>query len=405
MAKILFLAHRVPFPPDKGDKIRAFHILRHLAARHEVWLGAGVDDPADFKHVESMALPVCDACLAPLGRVRRGLNMLSALSASEPLSVARFRHPRLERWVAQVLDEVRPDLVFVYSSALAQYVVGRMAPGTRLVIDFVDADAEKWRAYAERAAPPLKAVYAREFRQLVAYETRALAAAETGLLVSETERRLLAAQSPAGARKLHVMPNGVDAQYFAGAEGHGDGRTIVLCGRMDYMPNIDAAAWFAREILPIVRRRRADAVFRIVGAAPTAAVRALGRLPGVEVIGAAPDVRPHLAQAAVVVAPLRIARGIQNKVLEGMAAARPMVATPQALDGIAAIAGRDLLIGETAAEFGQAVGDVLTGRAPPTQGAAGRAFVLAHHQWSAQLRALDRLIGETAPGRSAEAAA
>ena len=405
MAKILFLAHRLPFPPDKGDKIRAFHILRHLAARHEVWLGAGVDDPADFRHTDSVALPICDACFAPLGPLRRGVNMLGGLISGEPLSVARFRHPKLARWVTRVLEDVRPDVVFVYSSALARYVVGRTAPGTRLVIDFVDADAEKWRAYAERAKPPLKAIYQREFRSLAAFESRALASAGAGLLVSETERRLLAAQSPAEAHKLRVMPNGVDARYFGASESPSDGRSIVLCGRMDYAPNIDAAAWFAGEILPIVRSRRPDALFRIVGAAPTAAVRALARLPGVEVTGAVPDVRPYLAQAAVVVAPLRIARGVQNKVLEGMAAARPVVATPQALDGIAASIGRDLLVGETAAEFAQAVSDVLTGRASLGLGASARAFVLAHHQWAVQLRALDRLIGEDVAGASAEAAA
>ncbi|MDB5445440.1 MAG: Sugar transferase, PEP-CTERM/EpsH1 system associated [Phenylobacterium sp.] len=405
MSKILFLAHRVPFPPDKGDKIRAFHILKHLAARHDVWLGAGVDDPADLHRIELSGVPCREVCLAPLGRARRGLNMLGGLGAGAPLSVARFRHPRLARWIGQVLSEVRPDVVFVYSSAMAQYVVGRTAPGARLIIDFVDADAEKWRAYAAKAGPPLSAVYAREFRRLVAFEGRALAAADAGILISETERRLMAALLPAGAHKLSVIPNGVDVDYFAASAGRGDGRSIVLCGRMDYQPNIDAAQWFAREILPRVRTRRPDALFRIVGAAPAPGVRALAALAGVEVTGAVPDVRPYLAQAAVVVAPLRIARGVQNKVLEGMAAARPVVATPEALDGIDAAVGRDVLVGAGAAAFAEAVGDVLTGRAPERLGASARRFVLGHHQWAAQLSALDRLLAEGGRTASAEAAA
>jgi glycosyltransferase involved in cell wall biosynthesis len=174
---------------------------------------------------------------------------------------------------------------------------------------------------------------------------------------------------------------------------------------MDYAPNIDGAQWFAREILPKVRERCPGAVFRIVGAAPTLAVRALGALGGVEVTGAVPDVRPYLAEAAVVVAPLRIARGIQNKVLEGMAAGRPVVATPAALDGIAALVGRDVLVGGDASAFAAAVVDVLTGQAPAQLGENGRRFVLRRHQWSAQLAALDRLLAEGGPAGSAEAAA
>lgn len=404
MGKVLFLAHRVPFPPDKGDKIRAFHLLRHLAARHEVWLGAGADDLADLRH-EAEARGICqDVCFAPLGPIRRRANLLAGLPRGAPLSVARFRHPELARWTRRVLDDVRPDLVFVFSSAMAQYVVGRLPASTRLIVDFCDCDAEKWRAYAETAPPGMRAIYRREFDRLVKFEAGVLAASEAGVLISETERKLLADFLPAGAHKLHVIPNGVDVDYFAPPrEPPEDRPLIVLCGRMDYPPNIDGARWFAQEILPRVRRRTADAAFRIVGAAPTPAVRALAALPGVEVTGAVPDVRPHLAEAAVVVAPLRIARGIQNKVLEGMSAGRPVVATPQALDGIEAVAGRDVLTGADAESFAAAVAAVLTKSAPSDLALNGRACVLRRHQWSAQLRTLDALMERV--GASAEAAA
>jgi len=404
MGKVLFLAHRVPFPPNKGDKIRAFHLLHHLAARHQVWLGAGADDLADLRHDEAARAICQDVCFAPLGPIRRRANLLAGFPRGAPLSVARFRHPELARWTRRVLSEVRPDLVFLFCSAMAQYVVGRTAPSTRLIVDFCDCDAEKWRAYAETATPAMRAVYRREFDRLVKFEAGVLAAAEVGIMISETERQLQAGFLPAGAHKLHVIPNGVDVDYFApAAQPGGDRPLIVLCGRMDYPPNIDGARWFAQEILPRVRRRRPDAAFRIVGAAPAPAVRALASLPGVEVTGAVPDVRPHLAEAAVVVAPLRIARGIQNKVLEGMAAGRPVVATPQALDGIEAVAGRDVLTGADAESFAAAVGDVLAKTAPKDLAVNGRACVLRRHQWSAQLRALDDLIERI--GASAEAAA
>lgn len=405
MAKILFLAHRAPFPPDKGDKIRAFHILEHLSARHRIWLGAGADDPADMQHLAWAREKYDGACFAPLGRVRRAWNMAWGAICGAPLSVARFRHPALEEWIAHVMRDVRPDLVIVYSSALAQYVVRRTGRGPPLIIDFVDADAEKWRAYAARAPLAMRWLYRMEVRRLVRFEQRALGMAAMGVLISQTERRLLAGFLPTGADKLCVIPNGVDTDFFQPASASPSGRDIVFCGRMDYAPNVDGAEWFAREILPKVREISPDAVFRIVGAAPVARVLALGAAPGVEVTGGVPDVRPYLASAAVVVAPLRIARGIQNKVLEGLAMGRPVVATPDALDGIAAQPGREVLVGADAAAFATAVADVLTGRAPADLGRRGRRFVLRHHRWDAQLASLDRLIERLVPEGSGQASA
>jgi sugar transferase (PEP-CTERM/EpsH1 system associated) len=406
VAKILVLAHRAPFPPDKGDKIRAFHILKHLARRHELWLGAGIDDPADLAR-QSEAGALCrDACLTPLGPLRRGVNMAGAAVSGAPLSVARFRHPRLARWIERVLREVRPDVVLVYSAALAQYVVGRLPPTTRLIVDFVDADAEKWRAYADLSDAPLRWVYAAEHRRLVRFERAASAAAEAAIFISETERDLFAAAVPEARGKLHVIPNGVDVDYFRpSAAPPPGGAEIVFCGRMDYAPNIEGAAWFAERILPRVRSRAPAARFRIVGAAPVVRVLKLAELPGVEVTGAVPDVRPHLAGAQVAVAPLRIARGIQNKVLEAMAAGRPVVATPQALDGIGARPGAEVLCAADEAGFAAAVCDVLGGRAPADLGARGRAYVLQNMQWSAKLAALDALLDGPTPGASAQAAA
>jgi sugar transferase (PEP-CTERM/EpsH1 system associated) len=293
-------------------------------------------------------------------------------------------------------------VVLVYSSALAQYVVGRIPAGTRLVVDFVDADAEKWRAYAQTAAPPMRWLFAAESRRLVAFERRVLAAADAGVLISETERRLLGGFLGEGEAKLEVIPNGVDTDYFRPSTGAVADSAAVMCGRMDYRPNVEGAQWFAREILPKVRERRPEAVFRIVGAAPSPQVMALDALPGVEVVGAVPDVRPYLAGAAVVVAPLRTARGIQNTVLEGMAAGRPVVATSAALDGIAAEPGRDVLAADTADDLAAAVAAVLANRAPAGLGERGRAFVLRRHRWEPLLQAFERLIaGESSPQAAA----
>ena len=390
--KVLFLAHRIPFPPDKGDKIRAFHFLEHLAASHRVWLGAAADDPSDMQHVGALEALCAEVCVAPLGAAQRAVNMALGLATGLPLSVARFRHPVLEAWIGRVLSEVKPDVIFVYSSALAQYLTSKVSPQTRIVVDFVDADAEKWRAYKDEARPPLRWVYAREYRRLLKFDRAVLDAADAGVLISETERRLLAGFFPQDEAKLTVIPNGVDTDYFRQDEAAPGSQDIVLCGRMDYLPNIDAAQWFAHDILPDIRRACPRAAFRVVGAQPTAEVLALDKLAGVEVTGGVPDVRPYLAQAAVVVAPLRIARGIQNKVLEGLAAGRPVVATPNALDGIGARIGRDVLVAQDAAGFARAVVEVLQGRGPADMAANGRRYVVDHHQWAAQNAKLDTLL-------------
>lgn len=396
----------MPFPPNKGDKIRAYHVLEHLATRHEIWLGACADDPADMQHLQAAKARYADACFGLTDKVGRATNMALACLTGTPMSVARFRQKELSRWIDRVLNEVKPDLVYVYSSALGQYVVGRAASHTGLIVDFVDADAEKWRAYGATGPLPARWIYAREFRSLVRYEASLLDAADAGILVSETERRLQAGFAPRGTAKLHVISNGVDTGYFQpGEEGVPSSEpnpNIVFTGTMDYLPNIDAVQWFATEMLPDVRKEHPKAVFQIVGAKPATQVLALGNLPGVKVTGAVPDVRPYIAGAAVIVAPLRIARGIQNKVLEGMAAGKPVVATPDALDGIDAEIGRDVLVGMGREGFSRAVVDVLSGRADPDMGQHARAYVLARHQWREKLVALDDLVVDILHARSAQ---
>jgi sugar transferase (PEP-CTERM/EpsH1 system associated) len=407
MAKILFLAHRVPFPPDKGDKIRAFHELEHLARRHDIWLGAGMDDPADRAHLAPARQRFRDAYFGLPGRTETALHLGRAALTGVPLSVARFRDEGLLRWCEQVLRNVEPDLVLVFSSAAAQFVLGRMRGRTRLIVDFVDADAEKWRAYAAASAGPRRRFFETEFRRLVRYETRVAAAAQAGIFVSDTDRALFAGFVPAAAPRLHTIANGVDTAFFRPDPGLGAvvPGSILFTGRMDYRPNIDAMTWFAHEILPFIRCRVPGAHLRIVGAKPAAAVRALAQIEGVEVVGGVADMRPYLQQAQAVVAPMRIARGIQNKVLEGLAMARPVVTTPQGLDGIMAEPGRDLLAAETPAGLADALCAILEGSASPMLGAHGREAVLRHHGWDHHMDRLDRLIAQIVHDGSGQAAA
>lgn len=390
MARILFLVHRYPHPPNKGDKIRAFHIVEHLLKSHDVAIGFTVtpgDSEPDMAWARSFSGAYC-------GRVSTHSRMMQAGLAAftgESMSVAAFRHTGLKRWVAREIAESKPDLLFLYSSAMAQYV----PEGVPFVLDFVDVDSEKWRQYGDTQPVAKRWFYRMEARRLLAFDRAQATRARAALFVSDDEKRIFDRLSPETAAKHVAIANGVDMAFFDPRKVQAranDAPTIVFVGMMDYWPNIDAVSWFANAILPLVRLSHARVRFQIVGARPTAAVRALGAAPGVEVTGAVDDVRPYVAAADVVVAPLRIARGIQNKVLEGMAMARPVVTTSGALEGINAVDGRDLLTGNTEAELAAAVVRVLDGRAPQDLGAAARAFVLGHHEWSANLGKLDEVV-------------
>jgi polysaccharide biosynthesis protein PslH len=398
MRDLLFLAHRVPYPPDKGDKIRAWHMFRHLAQTHRMHLGCFIDDAADWEHLPALTAMCADLACFPLDPRRARLKALLRLRPGRPLSLGYFHDRRLQRWVDAKLANPAIDRVFVFSSAMADYAM-HAAARTR-VLDFVDADSAKWTTYAAGARLPMRAVWAREGRTLLAFERRAAAAYDHSLFVSEHEWQHFLSLAPEAADRTRWVSNGVDLSYFSPDLAFPPpfepcGADLVFTARMDYRPNIDAAAWFAHAVLPALRVRCPQARFWIVGAAPTPEVRLLADLPGVQVTGRVPDTRPYIAAADAVVAPLRIARGIQNKILEAMAMARPVVATPEAFAGVRARPGQDILLANGVDDTVQNIIDVLDGR-HPTLGGAARCAVEAAHQWAVTLRPLDRLFGDTA---------
>jgi len=404
--RLLFLAHRMPYPPDKGEKIRAWHILKHLSRDWDVELGFLLDRRADLDH-----LPVLrDVCAAvewrpALQRYGTALKAALRLRPGRPITTGWFHDPGLAAWVRGGLATHRYGAVFVYSTAMAPYVMGPVADRARAwrVLDMVDVDSEKWRAYAADAAPVMRQVWAREARTLLALERRAARAFNRTLFVSAAEAERFVALAPDCAGQTDWVDNGVDFSRFDPAQPfaspfRGDAPAIVFTGTMGYRPNIEAVCWFAQEVLPRLRATLVPAPeFHVVGADPAPAVRALANTEGVHVTGSVPDVRPYLAHAHVAVAPLFIARGIQNKVLEAMAMARPVVATPEAFEGIKAEAGRDLLIASGAEAMTAQVAEILRGRHPGL-GPAGRQAVLEGHDWSRTLGRLDRIMRASQPG-------
>lgn len=389
MGDILFLAHRVPYPPDRGDKIRSFHVLKHLSARHRVHLVAFAEGPGDLGH--EAALGRYAATQAVVRRSKpQAVAAAQALLSGKPVSLTAFDNAAMRRAVAGVLGREALDAVFVFSGQMAQHVPDGAPP---LVMDFVDMDSAKFAGYAEAARGPMRWMLAREARLLMAHEAQVAARARASLFVSAAEARLFERET--GAARVAVVENGIDTEFFApdaAVAPAGLGPALILfTGQMDYRPNIDGVTWFARTVLPRIRAARPEAEFVIVGRSPSESVRALGRMEGVRVTGEVADVRGWLAEAGVVVAPLLLARGIQNKVLEGMAMARPVVASSEAAEGIDH--GGTIHVARDAEAMAAAILQLLDDpEAAAALGARAREQVIGRYGWAAAMRALEAIM-------------
>jgi sugar transferase (PEP-CTERM/EpsH1 system associated) len=395
---LLFLSHRIPYPPDKGEKIRAWHIFEHLARTYRIHLGCFIDDPRDWGYVPVLREYCADIACVPLDKKRQKLQALLRLRPGISLTQGYFHSRRLQHWVANTLVQQQIDRIFVFCSSMACYLP--KGCHTDRTLDMVDVDSEKWAEFATRKGWPMRWLWAREARTLLALERRAAACFDRTLFVSEDECRRFVSLAPEAAERSDWVENGVDLAYFSPSHQTEDpfpdsGLRIVFTGTMDYWPNADAVGWFVREVIPILREWGQSPSLSIVGSNPGPETLRLAEVPGVRVTGRVPDVRPYIAHATVVVAPLHIARGVQNKVLEAMAMGKPVVASPASIEGLRAVPGRDLLVAEGALETAQSVLEVLQGR-HPNLGAAARQTVENGYRWPATLAKLDMLLGHNA---------
>ncbi|MDR7334183.1 TIGR03087 family PEP-CTERM/XrtA system glycosyltransferase [Roseateles asaccharophilus] len=389
--KILYLVHRLPYPPNKGDKVRSYHLLKHLAARHEVHLGTFVDDPDDEQHLPRVRELCTDLHVARLNPRTAKLLSLRGLLTGEALSLPYYRDASLQAWVDEGAARGGFDAVVVFSGVMAQYV----PPALRKLVDFVDVDSAKWRDYAPEHAWPMSWLYRREFSKLLAFEQAVAAGAQCSFFVTDNEVALFRELSPGRDLRLAALGNGVDAEFFAPdpvrASPFAAGELpLVFTGAMDYWPNVDAVTWFVHDMLPALRERFPALRFHIVGRSPAPAVQALAG-DFVNVTGTVPDVRPYLQHAAAVVAPLRLARGIQNKVLEAMAMARPVVAAGTCVRAIATDTQPGLIAADDASGYVDRITALLADAAAANAaGRAAREFVLGAYSWDAHLAGLDR---------------
>jgi len=399
MEPLLFLVHRIPFPPNKGDKVRSFHLLEFLASRYRVHLGTFVDTPDDVVHVPRLREYCASSKVIEILPARARIRSLAGLWTGEPLTVRYYRNTAMAEWVSSVVREQGIGKAVLFSSAMAPYVSGH--PNLRVVADFVDVDSAKWTQYARSRPWPLSAIYKREGERLLAFERAIARQAEASVFVTPAEAQLFRTLAPESAARVHHAQNGVDTRYFSPEHDlpnpfpPGED-AIVFTGAMDYWPNVDAVSWFARECLPDIVTQHPRARFYIVGIQPTPAVRALAQDPQVVVTGRVPDVRPYLKHARVVVAPLRVARGIQNKVLEAMAMGRPVVVSATAAGALAGQSGTDFDVADEAPEFVRKTIALMNGERGAMLGTAARQRVLADYDWTTNLAPFATLLDERA---------
>jgi sugar transferase (PEP-CTERM/EpsH1 system associated) len=395
--RILFLAHRVPYPPDKGDKIRSYHELRHLAARHRMTLVALADRREDLGHERPLREMAEEVHLVPLSPLAGKMRSLLALPSGASLSVRYFATGAFARAVGRLLREKRFDAIFAYSSSVATVCCTSKIPS---IVDFVDVDSEKFAQYSRSAREPMASIYRTEARRLRAFEKDVSERAPLTLVCTNPEAEVLRAF--ARPRRLEVVENGVDLDRFPGAFAADAPPLAVFVGAMDYLANVDACEFFVREVMPRVVAELPDFRLRIVGRHPTPRVRALHDGGRVVVVGGVPDVGVEMRGAAVSVAPLRVARGIQNKVLEAMASGTAVVASPSAAQGIGATPGEHLLVAEDPESWARAVLSVIRDRQLAARlSRSARALVEERFRWGTNLARLDALVEATV----AEAAA
>jgi len=395
MKKLLYLVHRLPYPPNKGDKISSNNMLNYFSSRWRVHLGTFIDDPEDWQYADLVRDKCEDSCIVNLPRTRRMTGSVRALLTGQALSLGYYADDELQDWVISTIERECPDAVLVFSGVMGRFVKDRLPPHVPVVFDAEDVDSEKWRSYARSKAWPLSWLYRREADKLLAYERAMAASTQVSLFVSAEEAELFKQLAPESASKAHYRTQGVDSEYFDPrvprdnpyAPGQ---KVLVFTGAMDYWPNIEAVTWFCEHVLAAVVKREPDFLFCIVGMKPTEEVLQLGKLPGVRVTGGVPDVRPYLAHALAACLPLQLARGIQNKALEAMAMTLPVIATREALVGIIDYPGVSFRVANSPEEMVRAALEVLA--APRQTDSAGRACVLEHYNWDTNLRRMENFL-------------
>jgi sugar transferase (PEP-CTERM/EpsH1 system associated) len=399
--EVLFLSHRIPFPPNRGDKIRSHHVLRRIAELAPVHVATFADVAADMAHEGELAAVATSHCLVQRRKslARAGVE---ALVQGSPVSLTAFHDPVLAAYVRRVLAERPVGTIYAFSGQMGQYIPASFTG--RVIFDFVDVDSAKFEAYADAGKGPRAWIDVREGRLLGAEEARLARRSDVSLLVSSEEAALFRARLLPQDRlecDVRALRNGIDADIFnpagcvpAEAMLAASPPRIVFTGQMDYAPNIAAARRVIERLLPAIRRKLPGASFHVVGRNPPDSLKAFHGKDNIFVHGAVDDMRRYLAAADLALVPLELARGVQNKVLEAMAMTLPVVLTPDAATGIGGSDGHHYAVGESDAELADKTVALLDDSVRRTAlGSEARRFVVDKLSWQATLAPLAGMLG------------
>lgn len=398
--KILMLTHRVPFPPDRGDRIRSWNILLHLSKSYEVSLGCVSDEPLEADARLRLESVCKHFSVATIGSQTKWLRAGVSAARGRSLTEGLFWSPTLCRTLDRWAKTESFDAVLVYCSSMLRYARRKLLRDIPRFVDLVDVDSQKFYEYADNATAWKRAIYRTEGNRVRRLEQDAVQMSKAVTLVSDAEADVLCNTLEPAEHAVHGVANGVDTEYFAPADLPNDAASktqsfprLVFVGVMNYPPNVEALEWFVANVWPWLRESFPSASLDIVGKHPSASILQLSRKDGIRVTGSVPDVRPHISEADIVIAPLQIARGVQNKVLEAMSMGMPVIATSDAATGIDASSGQHLLIADSPTEWKSSIQqlseDALLRQ---TLGRNARSLICEHYTWPATLAGLDRLL-------------
>ncbi len=387
---LLLLVHRLPYPPNKGDKIRSWNLFKYLKQHFNIYLGCFIDDPDDWQYTATVKSHCQETHILELNSKLATLGSFRGFLKNTPLTLPYYHKRSMRTWVNKTLHENQIQHIVVFSSSMAQYVEQLEKPANR-IIDFVDIDSDKWQQYSNKCGFPMRQVYSREAKKLRLYENRVSALFDQSLFVSSQEADLFREMNPSVTEKVDYFNNGVDIDFFKPDHNYPnpypDGvQVLVFSGAMDYWANVDAVTWFAEHIWPDLNEHNKNIKFYIVGRNPTPQVLKLNHTMGIEVTGTVEDIRPYLSHANICVAPLRIARGIQNKVLEAMALEKPILVSAQGYEGIETSPELCCQILNQPDEWVKAIEEWLKN---PPEASFNRSFILKNYHWNNSLLRLN----------------
>lgn len=392
MKDVLYVTHRVPWPPNRGDRIRTYNIIRYLGQRCRLHVATFADEPPVADATQQLEKYCESVAIVPVG-AGRWVHAAVSFATGKTVTEGLFHSATFANVVRDLSEAIQFDAVLASSSGVARYLDIDQLREARKWVDLIDVDSEKWLDYASTSNPMMAQVYKREGQRLRSIEEQLARECDRLTVVTDAEVEVFRTFTDEG--HVSAITNGVDLDFFKRPEDCSEELKCVFVGVLNYKPNSDGVTWFCENAWPDIRAKHPTARFEIVGRDPSPEVLALDKIAGVDVVGPVEDIRPHLWKASAVVTPMLISRGVQNKVLEAFAAERPLVSSAPPLVGLDIGIGTQALRAETPRQWVDAIGELFTnGNKRHAIGQAAREWVVAHHRWDVCLEEFSELLSD-----------